>query len=100
MSWRHPGRIYSAAPSAQIRISEQQRNGTMRALIALIIVPTVIAAVIAGSRLLAQVTGDMMSAVMLELIVFVTIVAVFCREPRSAQRALSRKHGAGRATLS
>ena len=55
---------------------------------ALIIVPLVIAAVFAASRLLTQVTGDMMSAVTLELIIMITIAALFNREPSRVERVL------------
>lgn len=59
----------------------------MRGLIALIVAPTVIFAVIAAARLLTFVTGDVMSAVTLELIAFVTVVAWFSHEPKRAGRA-------------
>ena len=55
---------------------------------ALIIVPLVIAAVIAVSRLLTLVTGDVMSAVIIELIISVTLVAVFFREPSHTERVM------------
>jgi hypothetical protein len=58
---------------------------------ALIIVPLVIAAVIAASHLLTLVTGDMMSAVTLELILMVTAVALLVREPSRVERALMHK---------
>lgn len=59
----------------------------MRALIALIVAPTVIAAVIVAARLLTLVTGDVLSAVMLELIAFITVTAWFGHEPRRPQSA-------------
>jgi uncharacterized membrane protein YfcA len=97
MGCRHLGRIYSAAPRAQIGFIEKQRKDAMRALIALIIVPTVIAAVIAGARLLTLLTGDVMSAATLELIIFITVIAFFSREPSRAGRAASERNAAGRA---